>query len=43
MSCEQVVEHLLEQRECYGFSSIAVYGGVQMEKFAPVVARLAGK
>lgn len=43
MSIEQTVEHLLEQRERYGFSSIPVYGGVQMEKFAPVVARLAGK
>ena len=43
MSSEQAVEHLLEQRERYGFSSIPVYGGAQMEKFAPVVARLAGK
>ena len=43
MSSEQAVEHLLEQRERYGFSSIPVYGSVQMEKFAPVVARLAGK
>ena len=43
MSIEQAVEHLLEQRERYGFSSIPVYGGAQMEKFAPVVARLAGK
>jgi len=43
MSIEQAVEHLLEQRERYGFSSIPVYGGAQMEKFATVVARLAGK
>lgn len=43
MSIEQAVEHLLGQRERYGFSSIPVYGGAQMEKFAPVVARLAGK
>jgi probable F420-dependent oxidoreductase len=43
MSSEQAVEHLLEQRARYGFSSIPVYGSAQMEKFAPVVARLAGK
>jgi probable F420-dependent oxidoreductase len=43
MSATQAVEHLLEQRERYGFSSIPVFGGVQMENFAPVVARLAGK
>jgi probable F420-dependent oxidoreductase len=43
MSAGQAVEHLLEQRERYGFSYIPVYGGAQMEKFAPVVARLAGK
>lgn len=43
MSAGQAVEHLLEQREHYGFSYIPVYGGVQMENFAPVVARLAGK
>jgi hypothetical protein len=43
MSKGQAVEHLLEQRERYGFSSIPVYGGAQMENFAPVVARLAGK
>ncbi len=42
MSAEQAVEHLLEQRERYGFSYIPVYGGAQMENFAPVVARLAG-
>ena len=43
MSTEQAVEHLLEQRKRYGFSYIPVYGGAQMENFAPVVARLAGK
>jgi probable F420-dependent oxidoreductase len=43
MSAGQVVEHLLEQRERYGFSYIPVFGAVQMENFAPVVARLAGK
>jgi hypothetical protein len=42
MRVEQAVEHLLEQRERYGFSYIPVYGGTQMEQFAPVVARLAG-
>jgi probable F420-dependent oxidoreductase len=42
MSAGQAVEHLLEQRERYGFSYIPVYGSVQMEKFAPVVAQLAG-
>jgi probable F420-dependent oxidoreductase len=43
MSAGQAVEHLLEQRERYGFSYIPVYGGTQMENFAPVIARLAGK
>ena len=43
MSASQAVEHLLEQRERYGFSYIPVYGGAQMERFAPVVARLAGR
>lgn len=43
MSAGQAVEHLLEQRERYGFSYIPVYGGTQMENFAPIVARLAGK
>jgi len=43
MSAGQVIEHLLEQRERYDFSYIPVYGGAQMENFAPVVARLAGK
>ncbi len=42
MSIEQATEHLLERRERYGFSYIQLYGG-QMENFAPVVARLAGK
>jgi probable F420-dependent oxidoreductase len=42
MSSEQAVDHLLEQRERYGFSYIPVYGGVQMEQFGPVIARLAG-
>jgi len=43
MSVEQAVEHLLEQRKHYGFSSVPVYGGVLMENFAPIVAPLAGK
>lgn len=43
VSVEQAVEHLLEQRERYGFSYIPVYGGEQMKHFAPVVARLAGE
>ena len=43
MSVGQAVEHLLEQRERFGFSSIPVYGSVQMENFAPVVAQLAGR
>ena len=42
MSTEQAVEHLLELRERYGYSYIQVYDG-QLENFAPVVARLAGK
>ena len=42
MSTEQAVAHLLEQRDRYGFSYLQVYEG-QMENFAPVVARLAGK
>ncbi len=42
MNTEQAVAHLLEQRERYGFSYLQVYEG-QMENFAPVVARLAGK
>ena len=42
MSTEQAIEHLLEQRDRYGFSYFQVSDG-QMENFAPVVARLAGK
>ncbi|GLV53608.1 LLM class F420-dependent oxidoreductase [Dictyobacter sp. S3.2.2.5] len=42
MSTEQAVEHLLAQREQLGYSYIQVNAG-QMENFAPVVARLAGK
>ena len=42
MSTEQAIEHLLEQRERYGFSYLQVYEG-QMENAAPIVARLAGK
>ena len=42
MSTEQAVARLLEQRDRYGFSYLQVYEG-QMENFAPVVARLAGK
>jgi len=42
MSTEQAVAHLLEQRDRHGFSYLQVYEG-QMENFAPVVARLAGK
>ncbi len=41
MSTEQVIAHLLEQRQRYGFSYLQVYQG-QMENIAPVVARLAG-
>lgn len=42
VSTEQAVAQLLEQRDRYGFSYFQVYEG-QMENFAPVVARLAGK
>jgi probable F420-dependent oxidoreductase len=42
LSTEQAVAHLLEQRDRYGFSYLQVYEG-QMENFAPVMARLAGK
>ena len=42
LSTEQAVTQLLEQRNRYGFSYLQVYEG-QMENFAPVVARLAGK
>ena len=41
-STEQAVEHLLEQRERYGFSYLQISAG-QLENFALVVARLAGK
>ena len=41
-STEQAVEHLLEQRERYGFSYLQIQPG-QMENFAPVMARLNGK
>src|SRR3989440_12915326 len=42
LSIEQAVAHLLEQRDRYGFSYLQVSEG-QIENFAPVVARLAGK
>jgi hypothetical protein len=42
MSIEQAATHLLDQRERYGYSYIQVMDA-QMENFAPVVARLAGK
>jgi probable F420-dependent oxidoreductase len=42
MTIEQTVAHLQEQRERYGFSYLQLSAG-QMENFAPVVARLAGK
>lgn len=42
MSTEQAIEHLLEQRERYGFSYFQVSDG-QMENFAPIVTRLTGK
>ena len=42
LQTEQAVAHLLEQRDRYGFSYLQVYEG-QVENFAPVVARLAGK
>jgi len=42
LSTEQAIDHLLEQRERYGFSYLQISAG-QMENFAPVVARLAGK
>ena len=41
-STEQAVELLLEQRERYGFSYLQIQAA-QMENFAPVVARLAGR
>lgn len=42
MSTEQAVAYLFEQRDRYGFSYFQVFAG-QMENFAPVLARLAGK
>jgi len=42
LSTEQAITDLLEQRERYGFSYLQVSAG-QVENFAPVVARLAGK
>ncbi len=42
LSTEQAIAHLLEQRERYGFSYLQISAG-QMENFAPVAARLAGK
>ncbi len=42
MSVDQAVNHLVEQRERFGFSYVQVLD-TQLEAFAPVVARLAGK
>lgn len=42
MSVAQTIEHLLEQREIFGFSYVQVLDS-QLEAFAPVVACLAGK
>lgn len=42
LSTEQATEQLLEQRARYGFSYLQV-SQAQIENFAPVVARLAGK
>jgi probable F420-dependent oxidoreductase len=42
MSIDQAVEHLEGLRQRYGFSYIQIFQG-QVENFAPVVARLAGK
>ena len=42
MSLEQTIEHVLELRERYGITYLQIQTG-QMENFAPVVARLAGK
>ncbi len=42
LNTEQAVAHLLEQRERYGFSYLQV-STQQMENFAPVLTRLAGK
>ncbi len=43
MSIEQTIDHLLEMRSRYGFSYITVMNSAQMESWAPVVARLAGR
>jgi hypothetical protein len=40
-SVDQIVETLQERRERYGISYITVFGDI--DAFAPVVARLAGK
>ena len=42
MTVEQAIEHLLEQRERFGVSYVQVLDS-QLEAFAPVIARLAGK
>ena len=42
LTTEQAVEQLLEERDRYGFSYLQVSAG-QVENFAPVVARRAGK
>jgi alkanesulfonate monooxygenase SsuD/methylene tetrahydromethanopterin reductase-like flavin-dependent oxidoreductase (luciferase family) len=42
LSTEQAIEQLLESRARYGFSYLQIHEG-QVENFAPVVARLAGK
>lgn len=42
LSTEQAIAYLQEQRQLYGFSYIQIADN-QMENFAPVVARLAGK
>ena len=42
LSTERAVDHLLEQRDHYGFSYLQV-STQQMENFAPVIARLRGK
>ena len=42
LTTREAIEHLLEQRERYGFSYLQISTG-QVENFAPVVAQLAGK
>jgi alkanesulfonate monooxygenase SsuD/methylene tetrahydromethanopterin reductase-like flavin-dependent oxidoreductase (luciferase family) len=42
MSAAQAAEHLEAQRERYGFSYIQLHAG-QIDNFAPVAARLAGR